>query len=165
MTNISSTTAVPSELSLKVEGSTQLMWGTDLNLALLTAGRIQSMFSVANFFEKSSQLAGDYVRILPELKFMPVLPDNRGDVVFLYEVIEAIDGLVDYGKLNAQFPTLTISQLDGTIAFLRKLMQFNANGLDVDELEDIQIASDTDLVSDLKKAFQDTQIKRVLHHD
>ena len=92
--------------------------------------------SILRSLEEISQLTGGYVRLMPELSYIPVLVGNDENPVFLYHLIEGIDEFLDYDALLAEYPTLSYSQIVGAIKFLRKVSQINARRIDIDDEEE-----------------------------
>jgi len=137
---------------------------------MLTVARgvnIQQLSQIA-VFEALNQCGistGGYVQINPEMGCLPALIGNDSRPIFLYQFIEALDGLVDYDAVMEEFPTLTYAQIGGALAFLRKIAQLNARGVDIDALEDEADANDPELINALRTAFYDRETSRVLHND
>lgn len=102
-------------------------------------------------FMECSIATGGYVHILPQMSYMPVLIGSDDQPVYLYQLVEMLEGFLDFDTLLAEFPTLNFSQVIGAISFLRKVSQMNAREIDVDELED---HLDTDFVGELRQAFE-----------
>lgn len=120
--------------------------------------------TVIHCFVTASQATGNYVKFLPKYDFCPLLMGNDDNPVALYEFIEALDGAVNYELLKEEFPNLSFAQINGAISFLRKVAQFNIQGIDIDEIEDLETANDPDLIESLKKAIADQETSRVLDH-
>lgn len=119
---------------------------------------------VVHWLAHASQSTGGHVKFLSEYADLPVLLGNDGNPVALFEFIEAIDGAVDYEALREELSTLSYAQINGAISFLRKVAQFNTNGVDIDELEDQEDAEDPNLIEALMKAIDDQETSRVLNH-
>lgn len=120
--------------------------------------------TVVHCFVVASQATGNYVKFLPRYDYCPALIGNDDRRVALYEFVEALDGAVDYDQLKEEFPNLSFAQINGAISFLRKIAQFNTQGIDIDEIEDLKAADDPELIEALKKAFADQETSRVLDH-
>ncbi len=120
------------------------------------------VFSVLEMFSEWNEASGGYVKLLPELRFCPVLVGDDDKPVPLYELIEVIDGVVDYNEIQDEFPGLSFAQIDGAISFLRKIAQFNILGVDFDDLEDEMLAEDEGLLEELRNALANQEISRVL---
>jgi hypothetical protein len=116
-------------------------------------------------FQRISKTTGGYVRILPELSWCPVLIGSDQRIIPLYQVVEAIDGLVDYDAIREEFPTLSYAQIHGALSFLRKIAQLNIKGIDIDEMEDEELAQDENFMTELRRGFADQEISRVLNFD
>lgn len=110
-------------------------------------------------------MTGGYVHIDPELGCLPALIGNDARPVYLYEFVEAVDGLIDYDGVKGEFPTLNYAQISGAIAFLRKVSQHNARGIDIDALEDEADANDVELTNALRNALNDVETSCVLNND
>ena len=123
----------------------------------------QKLLSVLDTLANVSDSAGGYVQLRPEYRFCPVLIGSDNQAIPLYEFVEVIDGLVDYEGIREAFPNLSYAQIHGAISFLRKLAQFNASGIDMDDLEDESITEDEALMDELKRALADQEITRVLN--
>jgi uncharacterized protein (DUF433 family) len=124
-----------------------------------------NQIAVFEMLNKFSVFTGGYVQIIPEMGCLPALIGNDARPVFLYEIIETIDNLVDYAAIKEALPTLSYAQISGAIAFVRKVAQLNARGIDIDEIEDELDANDAQLMDALRIARNDMEIKRVLNQD
>jgi len=118
--------------------------------------------NILKSLEEISQHTGNYVRLLPELSFMPALIGSDNQPVFLYRIIEAIDEYLDIDKIQDDFSNLSYSQIAGSIFFLRKVAQMNSQKIDIDDLEDEFELSDPDFLHTLEMAFNDKEVVRVL---
>lgn len=118
--------------------------------------------SILETFNEWNEATGGHVRLLPELQFCPVLIGDDGNPIPLYELVEVIDGVVDYSEIQAEFPNISFAQIDGAISFLRKIAQFNILGVDFDDLEDEMLAEDEGLLEELRNALANQEIPRVL---
>ncbi len=118
--------------------------------------------SILETFNKWSEATGGHVRLLPELQFCPVLIGDDGNPIPLYELVEVIDGVVDYSEIQVEFPNISFAQIDGAISFLRKIAQFNILGVDFDDLEDEMLAEDEGLLEELRNALANQETSRVL---
>lgn len=147
--------------------------GSDTTYTII---RSDSLYSDTNPFEfphrnliqemqQVSRAVGGCVEILPELGYCPFLRGSDSHPVLLYEVIEAIDGIIDYDELKEEFPNLSYTQLNGAISFLRKLAQFNTRNIDVDALEDEADLSNTELVDAIVQAVELEEQVRVPNSD
>lgn len=118
--------------------------------------------AIAQTFSEIGQATGGYVQVLPEYHYCPVVIGSNQEAVTLSELVEAIDEFVDFEALCSEYPNLSTAQIMGAISFLRKLSQVNSRQIDLDALEDEQIASDVQLIEVLKQAIADKEIVRVL---
>jgi hypothetical protein len=120
--------------------------------------------TVVHCFFVASRATGNHVKFLPRYAFCPILIGNDDRRVALYEFVEVLDGVVNYDRLKKELPNLSFAQINGAISFLRKIAQFNTQGIDFDEREDLEAANDPELIEALKKAIDDQEISRVLNH-
>jgi hypothetical protein len=112
-----------------------------------------------------STLTGGYVLIDPDLACLPALIGNDSRPVFLYDFVEVLDGLIDYDSVRDALPTLSFAQIDGAVAFIKKLAQLNAREIDIDELENEADVQNVELVNALRAAHSDRETSRVLNND
>ena len=96
---------------------------------------------------------GLVVTLLPELGHLPCVVAKNGSIVPVYQLVELIEENVDVDAILAELPDLTYSQVVGTIGFLRKLAQINANGFDLDAIEDARDAANETLIAELREAL------------
>ena len=89
----------------------------------------------------SSSKTGGLVTFPEDYAHVPVLTGSDGNPVLLYRVVEEIEHFVDPAELQAQFPTLSYTQIVAALMFLRKVAQFNTRNLDLDEVEDTELES------------------------
>lgn len=111
----------------------------------------------------ASHATGDYIKLLSEYSFCPALIGNDNEPVFLYRFIEVIDEILDYDEIKKELPTLSFSQINSAISFLRKFVQFNARKIDIDELEDSEMIQNRRLMDKVMQAFADKETSRVLN--
>ncbi|MEK6410803.1 MAG: hypothetical protein AABN34_28095, partial [Acidobacteriota bacterium] len=52
--------------------------------------------------------------------------------------------------------------ISGALAFLRRVSQFNIKGIDIDSLEDEELTGDAAFLGELREAFADREVARVL---
>lgn len=135
----------------------------DLHFEFSGHGTLSPIESTILLLYKASKKTGGYVRMKPDFSYCPYLPGTDLKPVFLSEVVEAIDGLIDYDEIKEDLPTLSIAQIGGAIAFLRKVAQFNSDDVDLDELEDSEIFSDQNFLGELRAALEDKETMRVLN--
>lgn len=112
----------------------------------------------------ASTATGGHVIFSPDYHFFPVLLGGDSQPVPLYELVEVLDGLVDYAALKEEFPSLSYAQINGALLFLRKVAQFNVHGVDVDEMEAAEIADNPAFLEELRRAVADQEISRVLNY-
>ncbi len=112
-------------------------------------------------YVRASEATGSAVRLDPDYGCLPILVGNNDQPVFLYEVVEALDGAVDYQALRAEFPNLSFGQIAGALALLRKLAQFNTRGVDIDQLKDALIEGSAEFQAQMAVAMADQEVRRV----
>lgn len=119
--------------------------------------------SILRSLEEISQLTGGYVRLTPELSYIPALFGNDDKPVFLYHLVEGIDEFLDFNALLAEYPTLNYSQVVGAIKFLRKVSQMNARRIDIDDEEGKFDFDDDAFLRELRTAYENRgNVARVL---
>ena len=116
-------------------------------------------------FQEASVKSGGVVIISPRYVCLPVLLGNDGEPVPVYEIIEEWDALTDYDDLQERFPTLSYMQIAGVVAFIRKVMLFNAKRQDVDDLISRETEGNPDIQDAVRKSLADEEIARVLVAD
>ena len=114
---------------------------------------------------KASKTTGSYVQLSPDFYFCPVLKDNAGRVVPLYEFVEILDELIDYEDIKKELPTFSYTQINGAISFLRKISQFNTADIDIDTIIDEDLAQDQSFLDELRQGFADQESNYVLNLD
>ena len=125
--------------------------------------KMQSAAFTLSLLSRCSDATGGYVQFKPEHQFFPVLI-GHGDVVTpLFEFAEVLDEVLDYDLILKELPSLSYSHIGGALAFLRKLALTNPQNIDLDEIEDIALASNSELLQQLRDAFADKESARVLN--
>lgn len=114
------------------------------------------------FFKSSSQRNGGIVKIDRRYGYLPLLWGKDGKPVFVYEIIEEIEGIIDLSELQSRLPSLSYAQIAGSLGFVRSLSQFNRKCVDIDSLVDEAAESDPEFLSALEKAVEDQEAVRVL---
>jgi len=112
-----------------------------------------------------SNTTGGHVKFHEEYGYIPILIGNDNRPVLLLRLVEILDGLIDYEMLQSELPTLSLSQIDGAIQFIRKLSQINSRGIDLDDLEDEEDMQDDELMVALRASLANQEIARVLFDD
>jgi hypothetical protein len=131
--------------------------------------QIQSLFKMQSaaftlgLLSRCSDATGGYVQFKPEHQFFPVLIGHGDAVTPLYEFAEVLDEVLDYDLILNELPTLSYSHIGGALAFLRKLALTNPQNIDLDEIEDMALASNSELLQQLRDAFADKESARVLN--
>jgi len=123
----------------------------------------QDTRNVESYFRKTAIGSRGVVQFLNNSS-LPVVWGSDGDPVFLYQIVEELDAVTDYGELQARLPTLSIGQIVGSIGYLRKLSQFNTVGIDIDKLENQELESSSAFQAAVLKSMEDKQT-RVLSVD
>ena len=118
---------------------------------------------VTNWLAKASEKSGNSVELRPEYAFCPVMMGEDSNPVFLYHFVEVVEELLAYKSVQEELPTLSITQIGGAIAYLRKVAQFNTKDVDIDALEDSVLVNDEGFLSELKQGLEDREIARVLN--
>jgi hypothetical protein len=131
------------------------------NLAAQQAESVATLFSLLAVYAKASEDSGNVVVIDRRFSNLPILVGDDGKPILLYQFVEAIDETVDYERLQEEFPILSYGQIMGAIAFLRKLAQFNIDGLDIDALEDELIEGNENFQSIILNALADQEVTSV----
>jgi hypothetical protein len=108
-----------------------------------------------------SEATGGYVLMESETKFLPYLRGSDGEPVYLYNLVEVIEEVVDFDEVLAELPTLTFSQVAAAVSFLRKVAQINSTGADIDSVEDQADASNPELIEALRNALNEEEGTRV----
>ena len=151
---------------LKKDTGTQLLdLKENIDKLMATTQHYLKKVRVIDVFNTWSLSTGAYVQLRQEFAYCPVLMGNDNRPVFLYEFVEAIDGLLDYNRIREELPTISSAQIDGAISFLRRLTQFNINDLDIDELSDEELAQDENLLRQLRTGLNDRETAHVLNFD
>ena len=132
-------------------------------LTFVSNASVNNLNKVALFKKliECSMNAGGYVRFSPEIGYLPALIDSNAKPVYLYQLIELIDELLDYDQIKEEYPTLSYAQIGGAMAFLRKIAQLNTKEVEIDELEDEFISENSELVGELRQALADMEIVNV----
>lgn len=121
--------------------------------------------NVLDLLVKASEITGSYVELSPEFYFCPVLKDNTGRVVPLYEFVEILDELIDYEDIKKELPTFSFAQINGAVAFLRKIAQFNSADIDIDAVMDEDLVQDQVFLDELRQGLTDQESNYVLNLD
>lgn len=111
--------------------------------------------AVIEIFARANELTGNAVTLDPQFAHIPILLDSNDEPVLLYELVEALEQYTDYGRLHAEFPTLTYGQIAGALSFLRKLAQFNSRSIDVDDLEDEMLEATPEFQAIIERAVEE----------
>jgi len=118
-----------------------------------------------DLFVKASETTGSCVELSPEFYFCPVLKDNAGRVVPLYEFVEILDELIDYEDIKKELPTFSFTQINGAISFLRKFTQFNTANIDIDAVIDEDLVQEPNFLNELRRGIADQESNHVLNLD
>jgi hypothetical protein len=121
-----------------------------------------SLSVIAHHLLNVSSSTGGAVIVSPEYRYLPAILGKDNEPVFLFELVESIEAFIDYKQLQEDFPTLSMLQLVGGVNFVRRAMQFNDAGIDIDRLED-EVADGTAEVQDaILRALAAQEATRVL---
>jgi len=113
-------------------------------------------------FAQAREASGNAVVLAPHYSFLPILIGRDQQPIALYRFVEVLDDVVDFDQIQEAFPTLSFGQISGALAFLRKLVQFNTRGVDIDRLEDEAFEGSPEFQAQMKRAVADQEITRVL---
>src|SRR5437588_3175623 len=80
-------------------------------------------YGVLRFMEEIARVTGGCVTFRERYSYLPALIGDDQKPVFLYHLVELLDEFVDLGRIRAEFPSLSYSQIASGIAFLRKMAQ------------------------------------------
>lgn len=132
-------------------------------LTFVSNASVNNLNKVALFKKlmECSMNTGGYVKFFPEIGYLPALIDSNSKPIYLYQLVELIDELLDYDRIKEECPTLSYAQIGGAMAFLRKISQLNTREVDIDELEDEFISENSELVGELRQALADMEIVNV----
>jgi len=134
----------------------------DLTTAAKAFSEVTDRASTIRQFMECSIATGEHVQLLPAMGYMPALIGSDNEPVFLYQLIEMLEGYLDIDSLLEEFPTLNFSQIAGALSFIRKIAQINSRLVDPDELEE---QFDAEFMNDLRQAFEERgNVARVLTH-
>jgi hypothetical protein len=119
--------------------------------------------AVLKQYSACNDAIGNYISLRQDLAFCPALigPDDR--IVFLFQFVEMLDGLIDYENVQRLLPGFSFKQIGGAIAFLRKLAQFNLNGIDIDTFIDSEDTADVELINNLRSTLPIRETSLVLN--
>lgn len=102
--------------------------------------------------------AGNYVKFLPELSLIPTFIGHDGSPVFLYQLVELLDEIIDYDLLIQEYANLNYGQLGSFFSFLKKILQLNAKNLDVEEFENDFYTQSPAFIEALRTALQEESV-------
>jgi len=120
------------------------------------ASNISVMYRVA------SEKNGNFVTIDRRFGFLPLVWGKDKRPVAVYEIVEEIEAILDFGKLKSRFPTLSYTQVTATVGFLRSLAQFNSKNVDIDALQDEELENSQSFQDAMRQAVDDKEVVRVL---
>ena len=157
----SSNSTGASEYSVRVDATVQ----TPISLLSSHVNEMRSLIGVIEIFSEISKATGEDVILRQVYDYFPVLVGNDKKPIPLFEFVEILDETIDYEIIKEELPTLSYTQIYNAISFLRKISSVNIRGIDIDEAEELFDEEDEKLISELKKGFEDKEIKRVLYQD
>lgn len=117
---------------------------------------------VAPMYRSACHCSGGYVKMQRRYKSLALLERKDKSPVFIYQLVQVLDELVDYDEIIAEYPGLSYSQVSGAMGFLRRIAQFNTAGVDVDQVEESHFAEDEELIASLRHAINQGEGKHVL---
>src|SRR6266487_2658348 len=109
------------------------------------------------FLSRCSDATGGFVQLNPEYQYVPILMGDDGVPIPLYHCVEVLDEFVEYDQVKKELPTLSYSQINGAISFLRKVVQYNPSNIDFDLIEDQKISTDPIYLNELRRALADEE--------
>jgi len=101
-----------------------------------TIASVLRFLSITDHFREASDKVGLPVCFPRELGGLPCLLNSSGRPIPLYEIVEEIDGHVDLGEVADSIPGVSYADISGAVQFVRKLLQLNVHGVDIDDIED-----------------------------
>ena len=110
----------------------------------------QKILHVIRELALASEAVGGYIKLSEEYSYCPVLMGNDRQPVFLYKFVEILDEILDYDQVKRELPTLSFAQINSAISFLRKVSQFNARRVDIDDFEQRDFRDNRAVVDKLK---------------
>jgi hypothetical protein len=125
---------------------------------------ISKQLNILEYINYVNQITGEYIKLSKDYSYFPLLVGSDGRPIPLYEFVEVLDEAVDYDHIKELLPTISISQIAGSIAFLRKLVQFNFRKIDIDDYLDMEEENER-LINELSTAFTNQEGSRVLNFD
>lgn len=126
---------------------------------------INKVFKAIEVFQDISQKSEGEIKLLEKYGFFPVLIGKDQEPFPLYSFIEVLDGLIEYNEILDEIPSITLTQVQNTMTFLRKLTSINIFNADLDELEDSIDSDNSDYFQKLINSKNVIGDKRVLYHD
>lgn len=134
----------------------------EAQVVLLNMAQAVVADGISPMYRMASQKNGGFVVVDRKFSYLPFLEGKDGKVVFVYEIVEEIEAVLDFRELHSFFPELTYPQIVGAVGFLRSLSQFNRKGMDLDALYDQTVESDPRFQKAVAEAMEDKEVVRVL---
>ena len=116
---------------------------------------------VKTYFHEIAESTKSIVSMSSQYANVPVIIGGDGEPVPLYRFVSEIDAALDFSELCEQLPTLTSGQIGAGIEFIRRAMQFNTAGLDIEALEDDQIESTPEFQNTIREALSTENVRLV----
>lgn len=113
-------------------------------------------------YTSASARNGNIVKLDEKFAHMPVIIGEEGKPVFLFQLVEEIDSILNYDELQCRFPELSYSQIVAGVGFLRTLSQFNSKNIDVDDLVDSADEADPEFQKQVQESLDLRSDTRVL---
>lgn len=115
---------------------------------------LASVVNAAGVFANASERSGGVVALDPQFGCLPLIMGRDGQPVLMYKFVEVIHELVSLSEIQQEFPSLSYRQIEGGIAFLRALTQFNIRGLDIDAEEEQLLEASPQFQQQIKDALK-----------
>ena len=115
---------------------------------------VSGSFDVGSYLGSVADRVGLALEFPAQLAGLPCLRSADDRLLPLYQIFEHVDGQTDLDAVSEELPTLRYSQLASTMEFVRKVLQYNERGIDIDDLEDEHLV-EQGLVGELRQALED----------
>lgn len=126
---------------------------------------MQEVATLAKYLHNASNETGNQVILSKDYGFLPGLVGKDRRFVPLFNFIEVLDESIDYDLIIEAFPSLSYSQINGAMFFLKKINQFNIKGCNIEQYLDDKLSDDEGFLSEIREAFFNQGGQRVLDFD